>query len=192
MKPQSYRFHLLVFILFLASIITWDALFREHTILLAESDMPERPAAQLYLPLVGQGAISADHGVTVTPTPTATEVATETPTTTATSTPTETPTTQPPPPAQNGFFALTDWLSYNAATAVDPQGGVHLAFYVSDERHRDEPLGQPAFYAYCPGPVPNCADPSNWGNLVQFDSAVNEVQVVVTTTGQPRLRIQFL
>src|SRR5215211_2424637 len=51
------------------------------------------------------------------------------------------PTPTPPPPTRNGFFALHDWLTYNAATAVDVNGGVHLAFSVSDEKHQDDPSG---------------------------------------------------
>jgi hypothetical protein len=104
--------------------------------------------------------------------------------------PTPTPPTPTPPPLQAGFFTLTDWLTYNAATAIDPQGGMHLAFYASDERHQDKPLGQPAFYTSCSQGSAACADPQNWSDLVQIDSAVNEVQIVVTQAGQPRLLIR--
>jgi hypothetical protein len=100
------------------------------------------------------------------------------------------PTPTPAPATRNGFFTLTDYLTYNAATAVDAQGGVHLAFYSSDERRQDDPRGQPAYYVYCPGPVSTCADPSKWSNLVQMDGQVNEVQIVVTTDGRPRLLIR--
>lgn len=89
-----------------------------------------------------------------------------------------------------GFFASVDYLSYNAAVAVDADGGVHLAFYFSDERHQENPLGQPAFYTYCPGTV-DCADPANFSALVQFSSTqVNEVQVVATPDGRPRLLVR--
>src|SRR5215213_5644902 len=80
---------------------------------------------------------------------------------------TGTPPTPTPPPLQAGFFTLTDWLTYNAATAIDPQGGMHLAFYASDERHEDQPLGQPAFYTSCLQGMAACADPQNWSDLVQ-------------------------
>jgi hypothetical protein len=96
--------------------------------------------------------------------------------------------TQPTP--QAGFLASRDYLTYNAATAIDPQGGMHLAFYTSDERHQNQPLGQPAFYTFCSQGPAACADGSKWSDLVQIDSAVNEVQIVVTSTGQPRLLIR--
>jgi hypothetical protein len=94
---------------------------------------------------------------------------------------------QPPPPAQGGLFALTDWLTYNGDSAVDVNGGVHFVFYTSDERHPDEKRNQPAYYAYCAGPVNRCADGSQWTGLVQLDVQVNEVQIVLTQAGQPRI-----
>jgi hypothetical protein len=97
----------------------------------------------------------------------------------------------PPPPASSGFFALTDYLTYNAATAIDAQGVVHLAFFTSDERHRDAPLGQPAFYTSCAAGAAACADPQHWASLVQIDSAVNEVQIAVTSDGRPRLLLRL-
>jgi len=96
----------------------------------------------------------------------------------------------PPPTPRSGFFALTDFLTYNAVTAVDAQGGVHMAFYTSDEQHQDEPRGQPAYYTYCPGPLAACADPSRWTSLVQMDDQVNEIQIVVATGGQPRMLVR--
>jgi hypothetical protein len=95
----------------------------------------------------------------------------------------------PPPPASNGFFALEGFLTYNAATAIDAQGGVHMAFYTSDERQA-EPRGTPAYYLYCPAGALGCADPSKWSTLVQMDSSVNEVQIVVTPDGRPRLLVR--
>lgn len=91
-----------------------------------------------------------------------------------------------PGPVGGGFFGLTDYLSYNAATAVDGQGVVHLAFYVSDERSA-EPLGQPVFYTSCSAGVAACANPQLWNGIVQMDGAVNEVQIAVTTDGRPRI-----
>src|SRR5262245_374203 len=67
-----------------------------------------------------------------------------------------------PPPVRAGFFGLTDYLTYNAATAIDAQGIVHLAFYASDERHGDDPLGQPAFYTTCTAGAAACSDPNKW------------------------------
>lgn len=57
-----------------------------------------------------------------------------------------------------------------AATAVDANGGVHLALFPSDERHSDNPLGSPALYSYCAGPATACADP-NKEQLAEFQFA---------------------
>ena len=95
-----------------------------------------------------------------------------------------------PPPSKAGFFALTDWLTYSAATVVDAKGGVHLALFVSDEGHLDQPLNQPALYSYCSGPVTACADATKWSDPVQFGEQVNEVQVAVTRDGRPRLLVR--
>ena len=89
-----------------------------------------------------------------------------------------------------GFFALTDWLTYSAATAVDAKGGVHLALFISDEGHDDQPLHEPALYSYCPGPVTACADPAQWSDPVQFGEKVNEVQIALTQDGRPRLLVR--
>src|SRR5207253_1286901 len=98
--------------------------------------------------------------------------------------------TPPPPTARAGFFALTDYLTYSAATAIDSKGGVHLALFVSDEGHEDQPLHQPALYSYCPGPITACADPAQWSDPVQFGERVNEVQVALTRAGRPRLLVR--
>jgi hypothetical protein len=95
-----------------------------------------------------------------------------------------------PAPWRTGFFALTDRLSYSAATAVDAKGGVHLALFISDERHDDQPLKEPALYSYCPGPVTACADPVQWSDPVMFGERVNEVQVALTHDGRPRLLVR--
>jgi hypothetical protein len=101
------------------------------------------------------------------------------------------PNPAPQPPASAGFFALTYYLTYSAATVIDAQGVVHLAFFASDERHRDAPLGQPAFYTSCAVGAAACGDPQHWTSLVQIDSAVNEVQIAVTSDGRPRLLLRL-
>lgn len=168
------------------------AVMAPHVLLAGQMNMPATDPTtgntdvqySVYLPLTVQEGVET---ATATPTPTSTEV--NTPTQTPTSTPTATPTTEPQP-GTHGFFALDDWLTYNGATAVDAQGGVHLAFYTSDERHSEDPRGQAAYYAYCPGATVDCTDPSNWIGLVQFDSQVNEVQIVATKDGRPRILIR--
>ncbi|HMO58520.1 MAG TPA: hypothetical protein PKC19_14255, partial [Roseiflexaceae bacterium] len=104
--------------------------------------------------------------------------------------PAQPPPTQPPPAGRTGFFALNDRLTYNAATAIDAQGVVHLAFYASDEHHPHDPLGLPAFYTSCRAGVAACADPARWAPLVTMDDGVNEVQIAVTRAGQPRLLVR--
>ncbi len=76
-----------------------------------------------------------------------------------------------------------------AATAVDPNGGIHLAMFVSDERHSDNPLGSPALYSYCAGPATACADPNKWSNWLSFSSQVSDVQIAITHDGHPRLLV---
>jgi hypothetical protein len=96
----------------------------------------------------------------------------------------------PAPLSRAGFFSLPNWLTYSAATAVDAKGGVHLALFVSDEGHDDQPLHEPALYSYCPGPLTACADPAQWSDPVQFGERVNEVQVALTHDGRPRLLVR--
>jgi hypothetical protein len=88
-----------------------------------------------------------------------------------------------------GFFAHREYLTYNAATAVDAQGGIHLAFNVSDEKHDADPTGVPALYTYCPGPATACAEPSKWSSLVALTERVNQVQIAVTPDGRPRMLV---
>jgi hypothetical protein len=104
--------------------------------------------------------------------------------------PPQPPPSAPAPPARAGFFALDDWLTYSAGTAVDAAGGVHLTMFLSDERHQDQPLNQPALYSYCPGPAASCADPARWSDPVLFGERVNEVQVAVSRDGKPRLLVR--
>jgi hypothetical protein len=135
---------------------------------------------QVFLPLVAQ-QLGPARPPTATPTPKP-----------SVTPPTPTPTVSPTPPAASnaGFFILQDWLSYNAAIAIDLQGGAHLAFYLSDERHDHEKRNQAAYYTYCPPPAASCKDPTRWGGLVQFSSQVGEVQVVATTDNKPRLLVR--
>jgi len=131
----------------------------------------------LFLP-----AVQSNRSTQTPPTPTPT-------TRPPTLTPTPTSTTPAPPPAARGFFVSTDWLSYNADTAVDATG-VHMVFYFSDERHADDKRDVAGYYVFCPGSVLNCSDPSKWGNLVQFSQQVNEMQVLSTPDGRPRILLR--
>ncbi|HEU5088666.1 MAG TPA: hypothetical protein VFT99_14520, partial [Roseiflexaceae bacterium] len=96
----------------------------------------------------------------------------------------------PQPPVKAGFFPLDTWLTYSAGTTVDANGGMHMVMFLSDEKHDDQPLNSPALYSYCPGPASACVDPNAWSEPVQFSEGVNEVQVLVTHSGQPRLLVR--
>lgn len=151
----------------------------------ARAQQASSSTINLFLPLVANGSLGSPtkpDEATVTPTSTAT--------TTPTATPTATPTTAPVPNEKHGLFALTDWLTYNGDSAVDANGGVHLVFYTSDERHADDKRERPAYYAYCPGPVSVCGDSSKWTGVVQMDKQANEIQIALTSTGKPRLLVR--
>lgn len=203
MMHREFRFNLLLVVLFMGLGLAVALMRGDEQRVYAEAVASDTgalttPPGAIYLPVVSQGQSSAQepHTPTATVTTNPSDPATNTPTPTATATveaPTATPTatsTDVPPPARPGFFALNDWLTYNAATAVDSQGGIHLSFYTSDERHRDEPRNQPAYYTYCPGPTEACAHPENWSALVAMDDSVNEVQIVVTKANQPRMLVR--
>jgi hypothetical protein len=171
MKPQpTNRGRALALLLTIAVIAP-------ATLAFAQTAAPQA-GPMVFLPFVAKAGVSTQ--------PTTPTVPPTTPTTPPT-TPTQ-PT--PQPPAKNGFFALSDWLTYNAATAIDAQGGMHLAFYTSDERHQDEPRNQAAYYAYCGAGTAACADPSKWSNLVMMDNQANEVQIAATADGRPRLLVR--
>lgn len=95
----------------------------------------------------------------------------------------------PPPagpgqPARSGaYFFATDVKTNDAAIAVDPRGGLHVAFktFVAE-------VEQPAaFYGYCPGaPLADCAAAAGW-KYTSFGSKVDEVQLALTADGRPRI-----
>jgi hypothetical protein len=86
------------------------------------------------------------------------------------------------------FFVTTQIKTFSAAAAVDANGGRHMAFAAFQE-YASEP---PAFYAYCPpGAAHGCADASDWG-AVRLDGRVDEVQLRLTSSGQPRMLIRRL
>lgn len=94
-------------------------------------------------------------------------------------------TTQPPPqPVQGAFFVEPNTRTANAAIAVDKQGGMHLAYsyFLPDTEN------PAAVYRYCSQPA-NCATLANWPG-VQMLNFVNEVQLALTPSGQPRLLVR--
>lgn len=134
-----------------------------------EGAPPVVPAQQasrpVYVPMVGTGRASGGQ-------PPATPV----------------PPTPVPPAQRSAFFAIREAKTYNAVTAVD-RTGVHLAFYMSDEGLAEK-QGQAAYYVFCPGDTATCADPGKWGTLIKFSSQVNEVQVLSTPDGRPRMLLR--
>ncbi|MEZ4736577.1 MAG: hypothetical protein R3E79_56545 [Caldilineaceae bacterium] len=127
------------------------------------TDETTAPAAQLYLPLIQR----VDQVVTPTPT-----------TPTATATPT-------PAPAL-AFFPDATWKTSDASTAVDAQGGQHVAFYYYEPKIEQRP--QSARYAYCPS---QCEQQASWQSVaLASDQDVNEVQLRLNGAGKPRLLIR--
>ena len=88
---------------------------------------------------------------------------------------------------KGAFFIDTSIKTSSAGVAVDANGGSHLALahYASYAEH------PPAYYLYCPPPADNCTRwPGNWRG-VRFPDYVDEVQLVLTPTGQPRLLVDM-
>jgi hypothetical protein len=86
------------------------------------------------------------------------------------------------------FFVTTEVKTFSAAAAVDAEGGRHMAFAAFLE-YASEP---PAYYAYCPPRAAHgCAEAADWA-AVPLDSRVDEVQLRLTASGQPRLLIRRL
>lgn len=90
---------------------------------------------------------------------------------------------QPTPVRGGAYFFATDVKTNDAAVAVDPSGGLHVAFktFVAG-------VEQPAaYYGYCPGaPIADCAKAGGW-TYTSFGSAVDEVQLALTADGRPRI-----
>lgn len=96
-----------------------------------------------------------------------------------------TTTTPPPTPQPNssgGIFLDRTVKTASASTAIDAAGGFHTAYihYVADVE------GTPAVYGYCP--PTDCSKAANWQYAELLDET-REVQLSLTTAGQPRLLI---
>ena len=95
------------------------------------------------------------------------------------------PSTPPlPPPTRAAFFVQPEAKTGSASITVDDFGGLHLA-YADYLPYADHPA---AVYLYC-APGANCANGSSWHGVALADY-VNEVQLVLTRSGQPRLLIR--
>ena len=91
----------------------------------------------------------------------------------------------PQPGNLAAFFVSTEGKTNTAGSAVDRNGGMHMAFTVFAS------VGQhpPAVYAYCPGPAASCASSDGW-KAVGLSDLVEEVQLQLTPEGKPRLLIR--
>lgn len=103
-----------------------------------------------------------------------------------TTVPTDPPLT-PVPVAGGAQFFTTDVKTNDADIAVDPSGGMHVAFktFVAEVEH------PAAYYGYCPGnPATACGDGAGW-KFISFGERVDEVQLELTADGRPRLLIRW-
>lgn len=134
----------------------------------------------IFLPLVASS--KAGPTATATPLPTSTTGA-GTPTSTPTTVPTVTPPASDP---QDGAWFIEPYTKTGGADIqVDLQGGMHVAY----RYHVPDREGTAAAYFYCPPPTAKCADMNQWQGVKLLNLA-REVQLELTTTGQPRLLIQ--
>ncbi len=86
----------------------------------------------------------------------------------------------------SGAFMRPERGTGSADVAVDPAGGVHMAFV----HWEPSAEGGEAVYGFCAGPASNCdADPAAW-SYVELVRAASHVQVAATTDGRPRLLIE--
>lgn len=147
----------------------------------AHAEQNPNGALQLYLPITYR----ADDGATPTPSATPTLSTTpSTPTSSFTPTPTVSPSATVQPAVEGSLYLTTNVESASAAAQVDANGGMHAAYvhFVS------APDPSPAVYTYCSAPATRCGEPSNWVSVALADRAI-EVQLRLTTAGQPRLLI---
>ncbi len=82
------------------------------------------------------------------------------------------------------YFLGTDSKTGSASVAVDAKGGLHIAFA------QFLPTAEkPQFFYYAC--AADCANDGNWSGVAGGD-AVNEVQLAITASGQPRLLVRSI
>jgi hypothetical protein len=79
------------------------------------------------------------------------------------------------------LFIDTEYKTSSASIQVDAQGGMHLAYYYYEPAIEDRPTY--GVYFYCPAECDNLA---NWSGVGMGD-LVNEIQLQLTSSGQPRI-----
>jgi hypothetical protein len=92
------------------------------------------------------------------------------------------------PPATGGFFLFPtpdiELPTSHPTMAVDPSGGVHVAF--TPESATQGNPARPAYYAYCPA---NCTSAAAF-TRVQVGDGVDSASLALTPAGQPRLLVR--
>jgi hypothetical protein len=84
----------------------------------------------------------------------------------------------------DAFFVDTQYKTSNANIQVDATGGMHLAYAYYESVDGMAPTS--AVYLYCPVA---CEDAANW-SMITFGEQVNEVQLELTPTAQPRVLVR--
>lgn len=149
-------------------------------------------AHQIFLPVTGHRMATDSISQQPPTTPTAPATATSTPIATPTVTPTATaiPTTTviatpTPGPAEldADLFVTTTWKTSSASVQVDTNGGLHMGYYFYEPQDGTAP--NHAVYRHC---ASQCGNSANWQEVALLpDRDVREVQLELTSGGQPRL-----
>jgi len=128
------------------------------------------PGDSIFLPLLSSGGSGGGNPPPTQPPPTQRS-------------PTQTPPDEQPITIKK-FFVEPDTKTTNAAVAIDPDGGKHLAYnyYLPYAEH------PAAVYLYCP-PNLDCGEGANWSGVSMLDE-VEEVQMALTPDGNPRLLVK--
>lgn len=140
---------------------------------------------QLFLPIISKpGGAQAPASPTPTPTPSPTLMVTAQPVT-LTPTPTPSP-TKAPAESNPALFLESEWRTSSASLQKDNRGGLHVGYYFYEAQNDNAP--NYAVYAYCNS---SCETVTNWTKVkLAEERDVLEVQLTLTSAGQPRLLIR--
>ncbi len=92
----------------------------------------------------------------------------------------------PSPRPATAYFIDTELKTSSASIQVDAKGGMHLAYYYYEAANNGKPTS--GVYLFCPN---NCNDSTKWSG-VSMGELVNEIQLQLTPTGQPRIVFRTL
>jgi hypothetical protein len=97
------------------------------------------------------------------------------------------PAPQPPAPQPGGvdgaFFFEPEAKTASSSTAIDAQGGLHVAYYYYRSENEG---GANVVYSYCAPPANRCTTEAGWQRVELF-GPVESVQLQLTPEGKPRL-----